>query len=1584
MNNVWVICDLHLWSKEYDHRHPFKTDIEIRKWIDGFAQCTHDSDVILFLGDMGDPEVMEFQKLKDFLSNISGYKILCKGNHDTEDDTYYEDVGFDKVCEVAVLYSIVFSHIPVKLLPDQLNIHAHLHYEKDSRLNYQYINAFDFYQDHKPMLLDDILEQAAVRLPEAKENPVLEKYQTYAGPKEYQNILDISDMIQLFPMDEAVKINTFSLQELNKVQTPDELQKWMRRFIHYANYSVLKSPEQVLSSGSGSCHDQVAFEFPRLVKMDLNPKILFLITYKEGENVGGMTHSLCYWVDEDNGSCTWFENAWQGAQGIHKFKSLDDLKIDIKNRYARMPQSQNFPEIEFRSTSIKNFKPGINLDTLVKSVFKADSVNESTGNIASINAIDDDYINSCIAVEIVDKRGMESIALNHIRDRVTMVLKHFHPILKDTYNDQILIDNSALEIPDGYKKPLFFTSPAYPGEDINIFHVLQRDRIPHDIDYTNLVSSSVCYGIILQVMKMTWKKELDPMLAAAISFCIWNYGISDLIGTFNPNWKQWFAKSGEVLIEKCRSIVQIEKDYGIGGIYLLTTGQLDLDDCMLSEAVDKMAQPLDEILFEDPTDTELWEQDDNYNPAHKKKELQADGLGDIKNEASTKFVNDKGEKIPTVCPKCGSKVGVFLRGEPVFLCTNKKCKKYFGTVPFDLNESVRDDAKQGKVLNIYMILDHTKDDELIHAGKPFGGDITAAVRNFKDQYCRSDEDPRMRIEKDPPEIAYVHMPEPGYYDFRYSDQFPDSWWCTDDVNLRMVGTIKFDKDWSWKIIENEATTNFTNSNGEHVPNYCPDCGSRISMFSRGEYVYLCTNEDCERCFGKVPYIEECLQESNSDALDESTKSTLDKDFKPKEKINLSSLKKIRITEDIINKYKKEYPILRHVRCKDTKEYICDGYMWFDNQDKLVCHVGSCEYNDDHTKWIVSLEILPEYKGHGLSKQILDFATKTMGCKYLSVNKNNELAKHIYDQYGFRTYQSDKVMYYMTIDPNQKTITEAVAETHQLDREQQEKVAAKYGLRNPGHDLTPAEERVNEERDKRKEYLKKARKIKKQKAFIRKLKSKIPGIKNEDSAVDNDAQSYENPDLDVGPFTSEVRFYNRIHEYPNEAVSILSNADIQFKSIQEFIDYFNTHQNLPEPFIGESYKFELEDKNLHFNTNMNLTEAASPNEKLYPVYIMLQHSGTLLANMIKGVTQSHFSHSSISFDSSMRNMYSFGRKSDTNPFIGAFKKEDIHSKFFTDRTIPYALYVVPCTQEQVKLMKKRLDYFIQNSTKFKYDFTGLLKNYLGIADNPEYKWFCSRFVADIINAGSPQEHPYVVEPSLMKPEDFQYTNFAIYVTGGYLNSYDSNFVDKVTNRILRTERIRRAKEAATNKEYLENLPIAESVFDLDPFDPYQELVTNYQLGMLQESAVDDFLQYLQSFKIKFEKDGSIRLTRREYDQLDQHFKQSLRSIRAFEKADNLEGVKGELCKIYYMIELINQYYLSPKVKSSDRVKADLKKQMMDLRSVLMNVFKQHLKYVTVREPQFNFQTYYDHSKYGKDIEIPKAVLSDVGKALITKL
>lgn len=47
------------------------------------------------------------------------------------------------------------------------------------------------------------------------------------------------------------------------------------------------------------------------------------------------------------------------------------------------------------------------------------------------------------------------------------------------------------------------------------------------------------------------------------------------------------------------------------------------------------------------------------------------------------WLTDKDEKVPAKCPKCDSDMGLFLRGEPVFLC--KDNKHYFGTVKFPDN-----------------------------------------------------------------------------------------------------------------------------------------------------------------------------------------------------------------------------------------------------------------------------------------------------------------------------------------------------------------------------------------------------------------------------------------------------------------------------------------------------------------------------------------------------------------------------------------------------------------------------------------------------------------------------------------------------------------------------------------------------------------------------------------------------------------------------------------------------------------------------------------------------------------------------------
>ena len=538
------------------------------------------------------------------------------------------------------------------------------------------------------------------------------------------------------------------------------------------------------------------------------------------------------------------------------------------------------------------------------------------------------------------------------------------------------------------------------------------------------------------------------------------------------------------------------------------------------------------------------------------------------------------------------------------------------------------------------------------------------------------------------------------------------------------------------------------------------------------------------------------------------------------------------------------------------------------------------------------------------------------------------------------------------------INEDAYQLQGIDRDQQDVISKKYGIRAVGHEteeeIKYREEREKAERERKAEFKKKQKE--KQLAKARKAKKKIA----------------KKRELEKKREEFKSKFNKK-----NEEVDI---SDIPYNDGSR--NFFDTTPGVANAdFVNETgYKFEMLDKVRFFDP---INESVD-DRTLYPVYVLCVHTGTLLANAIKKATGSHFSHCTISFDSSLKNMYSFGRKTKlTELSNGSFVKESIHNPPYTNEGVTYALYCIPVTGSQLAAMKKRLEYFVKNKTKFRYDFAGLFKNFFGIADNPEKRWFCSRFVADIINAGTePGQKPMIREPSLMRPEDFLYTNFALYVTSGLIKDYDQILVDKVTKKLLRIESIRRAQQRAVQNT---NIPVTESaVLDVNPYDPLGEAIFNYQMATIDESAYQNFKKYLHSFKIKLDKDGNIIIHRREVDQLDKYFREANQLLKVNMKAGNEQGVIDQLCRVHYMINLINKYYLISTTKQNTTVKVDLKKQLIDLRSVMINVYQQYLSWVTARNPQFNFQTAYDASIYSDKITVPKEVITSIGRVIMTML
>ena len=185
------------------------------------------------------------------------------------------------------------------------------------------------------------------------------------------------------------------------------------------------------------------------------------------------------------------------------------------------------------------------------------------------------------------------------------------------------------------------------------------------------------------------------------------------------------------------------------------------------------------------------------------------------------------------------------------------------------------------------------------------------------------------------------------------------------------------------------------------------------------------------------------------------------------------------------------------------------------------------------------------------------------------------------------------------------------------------------------------------------------------------------------------------------------------------------------------------------------------------------EAIFNNKFKNPVYIVLMHSGTPLANAIKKITKDDFSHACIAFNSKLDPLYSFGTRGKGDSGVG-FSITDPKDHFFTQYKSRYSVYVMYVSDNSLKAMKDRLLYFVNNKYNLKYDFKGLFNIWFGVDSEDHEKWFCSRFVMDII--GKAREISKVA--SLWKPSDITgLDNISLVNRGFNFYNYDKKITDK---------------------------------------------------------------------------------------------------------------------------------------------------------------------------------------------------------------
>ena len=172
-----------------------------------------------------------------------------------------------------------------------------------------------------------------------------------------------------------------------------------------------------------------------------------------------------------------------------------------------------------------------------------------------------------------------------------------------------------------------------------------------------------------------------------------------------------------------------------------------------------------------------------------------------------------------------------------------------------------------------------------------------------------------------------------------------------------------------------------------------------------------------------------------------------------------------------------------------------------------------------------------------------------------------------------------------------------------------------------------------------------------------------------------------------------------------------------------------------------------------------------------IYIVVSHTGTWLSHLIRWFTNSEYTHVSIAFDSSLKELFSFGRKQPSNPFKGGFVIESIDSEFFKrfDNT-QCRIYEIKTSVENYNRLKERIQYFVEHKEIFKYNVLGLITYMFRYSLNRRNAYFCSQFVATVLSES--EIITLTNECGLVKPMDFTQIEGAIPVYEGKILDYHS--------------------------------------------------------------------------------------------------------------------------------------------------------------------------------------------------------------------
>lgn len=1855
MNNIWIATDWHLWNTEYDDgRHQFKSITRLGQLADEYTSVIGSNDLFIHLGDLCDPSNTRPENLKDIIQSIPGTKILCRGNHDTEPDSYYLDAGFNYVCDILKIHDIIFSHKPINITPDQINIHGHLHTRKLSTLDGRYINAYDINYSDKPALLEDLLQGAVYQKSsdytgtEFKQDKIDKVFDSIEDDH-YENILDLSSEFDL--TEQFIQENETYRQMLRENSIPtginvhDLMETTIAPVLHSLSATEIEKDEDPL--------DEIIFEEPedtiKWEQGDDNPKL-----YKEKEPMAeAASNNVLYHGSKNDMNIITPKNLSQNEDNyVFATPDYSFALCFAANRWDDSIINQSKYNGQLYLTELK---PGAMEETFdtdgymyevpANKFTKYHNKNSEFISTKSVKPLSKTYIPN-----ILDELNKNGVTISYYPNKPHWWRKTFNEAAftryKDDYkpkNKKSINDLNCVKIDKAFTQKYKWVGESlkrneiYLDRDVAYAWLTKNDKIVARLYITNEDYGDGYKWIALIEVENGYRG--NGYGEQVLEFAI-NHEHGNALGVHKNNTVaiNMYKKHGFKISPESQAKV----DSGKSNYYQMYRGKGNKN---INESV-------------------------------------------LKSEPDIYYNKDK-----------------FDSGE-INLC--------FITGHSGSGKSTMAHGSESKTIEVYEIDDVNNvsafsDDNLKEYGDLIYSYFKGPGKKYRVPYQGWTEEwyEENGFGKFSSTMKYYEENTQDFvhYAIKYAKSHTNKKFIIEGIQLFCYCNASEFKDYAVYIKGTSAARSFFRSLKRDV-----SYGEDVKAKTQAAFWKIVDAKNYAKHEKAIDAWRDYFSKQMESMNESVVKSNIDKDHQQKGRKSLSELKEVVMTADQIAKYKDDNKMLKHVLPDDGKDvnsdkkhFACVGWMDGINLAAIVSVRYPTSNSRDDYNWIQALEVTENYRGYGLSAQVLDYAVKKLHGNALAVHNDNEIAHKLYLKYGFKdgetndintkmylgsinesilytndpvdifdykyeviqeatrgddtlypvyvflvnsgslmakminavtgddyTHASigfepdlktmysfggkqengsgfgfsiesidnewykgkdmayaiycvfvnkaqlkrmkDRVQYFVKhgthflfdfpglvlnamnvsanpqhrwfcsrfvadvlnagsptkkkqyikdasyMRPNDFTQTnfahyicggiiknfrasvvkaktakaleqektermirdknwhyqvsrfqESVAELHSLDYDAMSKINTKYDIRPPGYNYERDREiaeyekaRAKKKAEKQKLKEKKIRDKNRQKLKAAKKAKTIKTIKNEEMEYNYlfgdqnrffDWNDYHNTVLGESVFMVDskydftwlkkninkrideiesapnikygdkllkelydtVEYYNRLGEILNEITSdpeyskyeelpqkytknkynymlmknvkALLDNNITGDQCIQFADWVNTYaipeakkrienrKRMNENSTDEKFTLTLKDKSFRFiNT---ITESTGYNGKLVPVYIILTYTGSFVSRTVKLFTGDEYTHASISFDSSLTTMYTFGRARDESITDGMFKIEDISSPYYQERKnpVPYGVFCVPVTPAEKKNMEKKIAYFAKNKSKFQFDFFGLILNGLGIPNNPKNRYFCSRFVAEILNAGDPN-HPLVKEPSLQHPQTFAEDDYTYFVCSGpSIIEYDKVLCDRITKDILRTEQLARAK-----KNWVKN----ENFMNLNPYNPYQSNILHYKFAMLEDAEYADFMDYLSNFKIQYDSDDNIIVSRKEYDQLYRHYTYAKKNATIALEHGNLDGIKDELAKIHYIASMISKYYLSPSVMQNNRVKGDIKKDFAELRGLLLDTFNQFHSAIKAREPGFNFTPYYETSKYAKDNPVIEKIRTHLGETVVIKI